>query len=249
MEAYPEEIIPRHFFKKKLNLDYIRQRYGDFYVCRRMESPMENYVSDLVDGTRILDVEECLGANFFRMSMNLMGASYNESHLRYHITKEASADWSGAQVSAEDFPEEMRKNEGVGYPLYYSSKSLHRRIFPHSHQGVKKDQHSSMAKYITEIALDKIKQYPIDISVHYELFVNHVPTNLNYWHVQLEVKPAGQNDSEIFTKAPGWLRRMYTHSVFDILEKEFVESPDITLLPARCLSCSLEYHCSQRFER
>ena len=242
MVDYPEEILPSGFFVRKINFDSkLVKRLGEFFVCRRIERPIEDYLYD--DGRRkkVLNVAECLGKNLIGLSMNLMGTPFKENHLPYRAVNEGNKDWDGRRVLLDDFSGHT-DNKGYGYPLYYSSKSIHRQRIPYTHVIKNRDELNSISQNVKSVAGLVAKKYPINANVEYELFIKHCPKNLNYWHVQMEIKEASRSDDETFEKERGWLMKMYKHEIFGILEKEYVISPNIPTLP-KCVACYFGDKC------
>lgn len=242
MVDYPKEILPLDFFRRKINLDSpIIRNVGEFYVCRKIPKRIEEYFINDGRPGKIIDVDTCLGKHLLGLSMNLMGTPFKETDLPYRCFGSADKDWLGEYIDLDDYGDET-ENTQVGFPLYYSSKSIHRRSIPYDHKLGNKSEITSISADIKAIADIVVKKYPIDVHVEYELFLRHRPVNLNYWHVQMEIKVATDRDYKAFEKKKGWLMKMYRHNIFGILEKSYVIAPEIISLP-RCISCYMSDIC------
>ena len=241
MPDYPKEILPLDFFRRKINFDSpIFSEMKEFFVCRKISKPIEKYFFDDGRPRKIIDIDTCLGKHLIGLSMNLMGTPFKESYLPYRCFGTAGKDWQGEYIALDDYIDDT--DEHIGFPLYYSSKSIHRRKIPYEHAVGNKAELDSISNSVKDIACLVVKKYPIDIAVEYELFIRHRPVNFNYWHVQMEIKVATDPDSKTFDKHKGWLMKMYRHSVFGILEKSYILDPVISPLP-RCIACYLSGNC------
>ncbi len=241
--GYPLEIIPRMHYPGKISWSHILNKNKRFYVCRRIERPLSDCVTNLAGGVKELD-PDCLGQHIVKMSMNLLGGCFNEEHLVFRTLKEASKPWLSEDIDFDLYRNNV-ENLGSAYPLYYSSEDIHRKNYPIELNFEKKDKdkYNALRNSVRTLCLDVFKGMDTDVSMECTLFISHEPTKLNYWHVQLDVKPSLEDDSKSFKNDNSFRKDIYTQLVCDILCKKFIEEVDhIDPLPP-CSYCRLTKKC------
>lgn len=220
--AYPKQILPCTDYLMPMLIQQLNDEQGEFFVCRRIDKPVSNYVFDSINGRKQLDVD-CFGESVVRLSMNLMGGLFEASHLIYQQKGEGRKEWNGGNVCLADYVNCIVVMSSA-WPLYYSSVSLHRRHFS-TRLIFKKDEkgkYNSLKEAAKSMALDDFQGKDVCVDFVSEIFISHVPTNLNYWHVQMEVKPALEEDDSYFRNGKSWREDVYTQLLVDILSFDFM---------------------------
>lgn len=234
--AYPVEIIPNWHYSRKIDLKAVLKREKTFYICRAVFASQEE--RDAIKEGEPLDVD-LLGDHIVRMSVNLMGGLYEPSHLRYlpSSAKDATKEWKGQKIILSDY---LSGNEDKNYAfgLYYSSEDLHRKLMSVTLVDLKKPQKDAAKKVFQHLCEDV---YGIHVDV--EIFVESKPTNVNYWHAQVEMKPALEDDEKCFRNGDGWKKDIYAQLVSDILTKKHKLSLPDTAKIICCDYCCLSDKC------
>lgn len=240
MSEYPEEILPQPHFSPKLNLEKVVSLNDEFIVCRTINIPLEDAITEDEDGTEILDLD-VLGDSIVGMSVNLLGGHFNESHLKYYTPHKYPSGqyWDGrSEINLIDFKgqHEIKKD---AYPLYYSSRVVHRQQVPFGLRGLQKEQR----KRINEVFKKSAHIFNSDANITCEIFVDHRPNNLNYWHSQIELKPFNAADCECFRNNNSFRKGIYTQLMTDVLSRKFLKTLPSDLKIPICSYCRLSYRC------
>lgn len=242
MMNYPIEIIPKSYYSRRIDLEKVLAHSGCFYVCRTVYSPIEDIISEDFDGNKILDID-AFKEHVVGLSVNMMGGHYNESHLVYftRMKHPSSEDWKGQTIKLTDFVGGFDRHPQA-YPIYYSSEVLHRQPVRHSFfkpdKGRKQSLKESFGDSCDEIFGDEWR-------TQCEIFIAHKPTNLNYWHMQLEMKPALEDDDKSFKNDKAWRKDIYAQLISDILTKKFMLSLPASCRIVNCAYCGISTSCRQ----
>lgn len=240
MMSYPIEIIPKSHYSYRINLETVLAHSGCFYVCRTAYSPIHEIISEDFDGNPVLDID-AFKKHVVGLSVNLMGGLFNESHLAYYtpMSHPSSDDWKGQPIRLTDFVGGFDRHPQA-YPVYYSSEVLHRQ--PVRHSFISPDK--SRKKSLKDIFGDRcIEIFGDEWRTHCEIFIAHKPTNLNYWHMQLEMKPALEDDDESFINDKAWRKDIYVQLITDILTKKFQLSIPHSTHIVNCAYCGISSSC------
>lgn len=224
--VYPKQILPNEDFLNPLLIQELHDEQNGFIMSRRIDKPVSDCSFPSTQGRRQLDID-CLGENIERLSMNLMGGAFMTNHLIFQQKGEGAKPWKGGIIRIEDFVSCIVVLP-CGFPLYYSSNCLHRRHFCTNLTFAKneKGKYDSLRAAAKSLALTVFTGDEVKVDFESEIFIAHVPTNLNYWHVQMEVKPAFEKDDSYFKNGNSWREDVYVQLLTDILSFEFLE--DVT---------------------
>jgi hypothetical protein len=147
----------------------------DLFVVRRSNLPLnESY--NIVNKLRSEAVESERIPN---LSLNLLGAFFKTLHLKFIVKKPGSNDWDGKGINLKDF-------EGCYYKtsksdaIILNANKLHNMPIP-------------FKAINSKVNRERIGKLPFEPNQNNELqgsgvarFI-HSPTNLNYWHIELNV--------------------------------------------------------------
>lgn len=240
MSEYPEEILPKTHFAPQINLETVVSKSNEFVVCRSIDIPLEDAIVEDEDGSEILDLD-VLGDSIVGMSVNLMGGHFNESHLRYYTPHKflSGQYWDGKrEIKLIDFVGQY-DNDKKAYPLYYSSKVVHRQVLPCELRNTRKEH----LKRIREVFQKAAQIFENNVNLNCEIFVNHKPNNLNYWHSQIELKPLGAQDSECFKNNNSFREKIYIQLLSDVFSRKFLKILPTGLTIPTCAYCRLSSRC------
>lgn len=243
------EVAPKSHYRARLNIDKIAKNNGEFWVCRAIDAPLDTLVTHM-PGIKILDAS-CIPDKILGLSMNLTGYKFQKRHLNIRTKGEGQKMWDGKTIIYPIKDEHAEYSKFI-HPLYYSSKKLHNRRFPASVHIQNADQAKSVAKLFRNLAEEsfKGKGTETDVETPVVLFIEHVPTNLNYWHVQMEIKPEGAENKDKFTeKTSGtkskWFKDILLQIKSDVLTMDFVYDPEqVRHELSPCGICLLDTACN-----
>ena len=200
-EPYPQEILPRRVYKKRLNVDRLLRRYRDLLVVRQVKGEKSRYQLITGNGECVLQ-DSVFGSSMANLSLNLAGGLFNTSHdahLRFLPTKEEAKElWTGGNVSSEIVAQEDSYSiDNPCFGLCFLVRKIHDRTFPfykHFDTQAERDEYEHQANMATS---EKEKKYDAHLVEAFEnkksnvlvrprIKVHHAPTNANYWHITLD---------------------------------------------------------------
>lgn len=222
---YPKEILPKKGFVVPFPFHELSKAFGDFLLCYRIDGSVEeNLEPNTFNGQRKLKTA-CF-AHLPHLSMNLYGGLFQPWHVRFIQKKSAGDRWGGEfDVSLEEHIEHVMENERY-VPIFYQASELCQNIKTIvSFQN--KSAYDAASKLFSESGYsfppyEKDKFLVIDT----EIRVEHVPTNLNYWHTQMEVYPP-HGEKELRDDSATWRKRIFTQIRNSILCYHYAETPQI----------------------
>ena len=220
---YPLEIIPQPGYVVPFPLDELKEQEGDYLVCYRITGSVDdNLESGSFMGKRVLK-KECF-KHLAHMSMNLYGGLFKPEHVCFAQKKTASDPWDGrSEVRIENYVG-LYPTIAEATPVFYRASLLNILGLTTKMTLNNKDAYDSL------LALYPANTYPpyrkgMDVEVATDVVIVHAPTNLNYWHLQMEVFPKGSEEE--FKNDNSWRRRVFENIRDNRLITRFMVSPDI----------------------
>lgn len=249
-DIYPLEILPKSYYKKRLNVDKLIIKYKDLFVVRLVDGKKDDYTKTTQEGEKVLD-DKVLGCNMANLSLNLAGGRFNTScdaHLRFlPISEYGRAVWDGGSVRQEEFAStENYSFHETCFGLAFYVKDIHEKTFPFHRQFKTSEERDEYEKIVIEITSKKERQYDAhlvgkfeeknrNVSVKPRIKVHHSPTNGNYWHMTLDTyRPTDRDYVKSDDKKNSWDRNM-----FKALKQHLLQA-------CRC-NKELNYHISSLF--
>lgn len=207
--GYPNEILPQQGYIPRMDLTKLKNVYPLVAVRRCLISPSLAFERSEA-GTKIL-TSDAIG-QVIGLSLNLLGGLFDEKkHILYKPSKTSPCkeDWDGKtlyKVSPEDYS--MSSTEG--FNLYYSVNDWYNFTFPYTTTAASQEQFSKMHQDQKAIAdsegidiekriCDIFKSKKDTFEMVARTRVNHHPTLMNYWHVQLD-SYRGNSTTEVMDK-------------------------------------------------
>lgn len=218
---YPLELLPQPDFCVPFPLDVLREKYGGYVVCYRIEGTVdENCELGGFNGHKVLK-EGCF-EHIVHLSINLLGGSFKPEHVLFVQKKPGSNDWvTGEMVDFKDYQGCIDKCE-TATPIFYRDNVLCQPSISVSVIFNDKQAYKAFCQYFNEKSFPPFKKgEPVWIT--FETRVEHRPTNLNYWHVQLEVYPELKEETMDNDKGV-WRSRVFDHVRNAILCHKFEET-------------------------
>lgn len=183
---YPNKILPRPNYKKKLDFDNVIQNQNVF-LLRRAEMSFEDAFFKL--GGRYCLKDGAIEFNRIpNLSTNLLGGSFKAEHSSFRVTRNTLAEkkWNGDNIYLSDHLGSYTKVNG-GCVIYLNANNLHNAEFPYNlnsnadlHKEVRRFENTFSRKIISNENGEQIKLLG-------SARIVHDPINLNYWHVELKV--------------------------------------------------------------
>lgn len=203
LKPYPRCIVPNTRYRYRLPMRKLLADYPDLAVVRRskMRDPFVFSASGKVRTLRNDAIDDLL-----EISVNLLGGPFKMRHLPFAPSLELVKDeWDGEampclQLSENDY--DVKPEWGI---IGFRVAVVNTFAFPYCKDINKKD-YLGIVKASRQIKKRERLNVPEAIvgalgqadnnmtNVHAWLHVNHHPTLLNYWHMQIDVYPAGRED-------------------------------------------------------
>ena len=222
--SYPLEILPHSSFVTPFPLNNLKSAFGDYQVCYRVEGSLdENTEAGSFNGRRKL-LKKCF-PHMPHLSMNLCGGLFLPSYVRYVQKRPGSDDWDGvSSIDVDDFVGCVLELDNA-IPVFYKSKvvcqpHVSRRVTFHN-----KESYKSMKALFPRVDFQEYHD-GIEVELVSRIDIKHVPTNLNYWHVQMEAYP--QTSDKAFTNdGVDWRRLIFENIRDSILRLYYEETPSL----------------------
>ena len=178
-KSYPAKILPKSSYQKKLDINSI---------CDKQELNIV-YRSNFNITDTFNDLGNVRGKVFDRntvptLSMNLLGGNFQKEHIKYRPKMKTSAveKWSGNEVFLSDLINDYEELK-IYTAIIYSSSSLNKaRIL------FKFDLSDRSEKAIVRKLLNTPKLLEETFTAEGKLAIIHDPTNINYWHLELQME-------------------------------------------------------------
>ena len=205
---YPTEILPQRGFKTQMDVRGLLKKYPALVAVRSCNVPTEEaYVFWDQDANKKILSDKAIG-NCEGLSMNLLGGCFDkDKHSRFRpLTERARTDWQGEAVPPMiegdyDPIEEERLlfffyvKQWMDLPFPYRCGFLSKADY----EKARMDAEKYVSKKDLEIEGEVIGEFVgkgVPISVLATAEVNHHPTPMNYWHVQMDCRRIGQPTGE-----------------------------------------------------
>lgn len=219
---YPIEILPQPHFIVPFPFKELVSLFGDYLLCYRIEGTIkENLEDGEFHGRRKLK-KSCF-KHVPHMSMNLHGGDFLPSYVKYVQHSPASNDWDGTSlISLDDFLDFVDEKE-YATPIFYRASTICQDNIQTLIVVQDKKGYDSIAEAFKDSPLPPYEKGK-GIFIPTDIRINHVPTNLNYWHVQMEVYPP-MSQKELGDDKASWRKRIFDQIRDSILCYQYYEMP------------------------
>jgi len=188
---YPLSILPKKSYRHIIDIDNLLTE-GDFFLVRRSDKSVNETFNEL----NILREDAILVKDVPGMSLNLLGGEFKSEHIMYSPKDNGSKRWKGERVY---FFIDFKKSYVIlsnPVHIYFPVKKLHGKTFPY-YRG--KDDHTKKIISALNLKPEQNGKYKFTGSSR----ITHDPTNLNYWHIELELKD--DNGDRIKNASSAWI--------------------------------------------
>jgi hypothetical protein len=178
--TYPYRVIPKPYYLLFLDLDAIIN-LQELFIVRRSDYSIEDTFTET--GTvkdKVIHQDDIPG-----MSMNLLGSYFKVEHIKYRLLREAANKWQGKTIFLSNYVDLI--DQFIIYsPIIYSSKTLHNVSIPFIYDSNDKAAKKDVIAWekATGLTAELVKE---EYRLKGRLFLQHEPSNLNYWHVELKL--------------------------------------------------------------
>lgn len=201
-EKYPSCLVLESDYRYRLPMRKLVEDYPDLAVVRRCKHPQP--FAQSASGQHEQLRSDVFGDEDLReMSCNLLGGRFRMKHLPFApAIGLVQEDWDGKQLPSLPLsPDAYSVKESTGI-IGFRVEEINRYAFPYTMALPKKDyeQKRQDSERIRKREQLDIKEVVIgvygqagngDTLVYAWLHVNHHPNIFNYWHMQIDVYPAG----------------------------------------------------------
>jgi hypothetical protein len=178
-KKYPKKILPKVKYLNAIDINEICNSHLITFIIRS-DKPTENTFNDLENvRTDIFDPTKIA-----HLSMNLLGGFFIEEHIKFRPKMHTTAveKWKGERVFLSDLINDYEELK-IYSPIFYNGIHLNNINVPFHFDLT--DRH---AKTIVRKLLNKSEIEEKSFIAHGKLYSIHDPTNINYWHLELEIK-------------------------------------------------------------
>lgn len=208
MVLYPTIILPRRYYKEKIDIKSLFGDLKDFWVSRRGKGDFNKVASHYGSGWKI--ERDAFGDKIVGYSMNMEGAFFDGlKHVCLRQLGKGNHDWKNKRVIILLlYLWNYKKVEG--FPIFYKASVFHDVEIPYEKKVQKSEYNlltSEAHKY--KIIQDKFKKEGLlEIKAH--TYLKHAPSNLNYWHVQLQTFAANDDFKELDSESK-WRKAIFDY--------------------------------------
>lgn len=221
---YPEEIIPQPDFVKPFPLEDLKKNDSDYHVCLRIEGNLVDYTEEGVfNGKRKL-MRKCF-PHMPHLSMNLHGGLFKPEYVRFVQKRPGCDEWDGSRIiDINDFIQCIEEKPDA-VPVFYCSKVIGQSGISTSVTFNNKDSYKAMKAIFKNVDFPEY-QDGVRVKLKTDIRIVHTPTNLNYWHLQMEVYPATL-DKFLANDETEWRRLIFENIRDNILRWHYQEQPTL----------------------
>lgn len=218
---YPIELLPQPGFCVPFPLACLKEECGGYVVCYRIKGTVDdNCEPGGFNGHKVLN-EKCF-EHVVHLSMNLLGGPFKPEHVRFIQKTPGSNNWAvDEKVSFMDY-QGCVEECATATPIFYRDNVLCQPSISVQVIFNDKQAYKAFCRYFSESSFPQFKN-GVSVWATFETRIEHRPTKLNYWHVQLEVYP--ELKEEMLDNDNGiWRSRVFEHIRSTILCHKFDES-------------------------
>lgn len=201
-KPYPRSISPRAANRHRLPMCKLLRDYPELIVVRRCDDPAPFALSGTGKIKKLKD-EIFANENLLEMSVNLLGGKFKLHHLAFSPFRQFVEDeWCGRKVfdysSLEDY---YTVNNTYGV-IFFGVSQVNTFTFPYSKAVDKKNfpilkdagEKAKKKERIDKELVGELGSAGNNMTkMQAWLHVNHHPTILNYWHMQIDIYGVGHN--------------------------------------------------------
>lgn len=221
MFGYPTIILPRTYYHKEIDVKRLFADLSDFWVSRRGEGVFEKVASRYGNGWKI--ERDAFGDKIVGYSMNIEGALFEGGkHVCIRQTGEGSKPWK-EKKAIFIFRYLKCYEKAVGFPIYYKASLFQDVPVPYE-KNIDKKEYKVLTSdaHRHKMIEDKFKEAGL-VKVLAHTYLKHAPTNLNYWHIQLQTFAANSDEKELDSESK-WRKPIFDYILGLLMNRKSVHS-------------------------
>lgn len=217
MFCYPTVILPRTYYREEIDVKQLYAEVTDFWVSRRGEGVFEEVATRYGNGWKI--ERDAFGDKIVGYSMNIEGALFDsQKHVCIRQMHEGSRPWK--EKKAIFILRYFRCYERVvGFPIYFKASVFQNMTIPYEKNVDKKEYNVlSSDAHKHKMIEDKFKESGLVKAVAHT-YLKHAPSNLNYWHIQLQTFAANSDEKELESESK-WRKPIFDYILGILMSKK-----------------------------
>lgn len=216
---YPTRILPQSGWGKHFHGKNFSQHKRNAIIGRRLNGKLEDcIVSNPINGDLSIEAEYLQSGDIINLSTSLLGAAYLIDDFAYVSKEDGVHDWdTGLDIDLANFKEgtdyyyytsaycvvgwPILNLEGFMVPFNYNRTHESYEAFvswqeslPMNHDNAEISKYLGEFKKISKTENDK---FPSQLEVPTFVKIIHRPTNLNYWHLTVDIFPIDKPETEL----------------------------------------------------
>jgi hypothetical protein len=221
---YPDCLLPKNRYVSRINLEEIFEHQLLFILRRSNKSFSETFIQ--VGEISILREDAIDYKEVPNMSVNLMGGKFVPDFLRFIPKDEGIKEWDGRErIFLYEYLKSYSVLPSEPCAIYFDASKIHNCSIPYNRKKDKQvDKFYRLKEFTPPFEEGKYK-------LTAELRVAHVPTNMNYWHVELKLHPIQKLDESVSDVSPAWLKELSSQANRDVLCASGFEKIPVELTP------------------
>lgn len=196
---YPIGLVPLPKYLQMIDLSSIIDASCPLFVGRRMNGDPQGFV-EIDDDLYLMpnEISQELSGHVPDMSMNMLTSISKVDYLKWQQIKSASDSWDGSEIKVQDY-NDCVSFISSSYAIIYKASNLHNINIPYkkSFNSMKEYQEGKQYVDYVEKLIDKNFQKSNEYDFTAISKLEHKPTNMNYWHVTLDIY---EPDKDTFLK-------------------------------------------------
>lgn len=242
---YPVHIIPEEGWKKDIQCKDVIALCKEAVTGRRIDGALKDCIDFSLGEDAVSLKEEVLPTDDIpNLSTSLLGTPFQLDDFHFRQIGNGQKNWEGRAIKLESFKidEDYKYIKTDFFIVGWSMIYLNERPVPYNKVFNKKKEYTAFIdkiKATSEKEVSYIEEYENlqknEDGMPYaefngKIIINHIPTNLNYWHFTIDLYPIDTPDKPIKDTKKTW-REMMAENVADYLRKSFYILPDMSTPP------------------
>lgn len=178
---YPDCILPRTFYKNKINISDLVRKQEVVFVRRSSKTFIDTF--NILGDVITLKEDSIPHHEIPDLSLNLLGGKFLSGHLKYRLNlkSEACRPWDGkTEIDLNNFQDSFGEVD-VPCEIYFNGNIIHDHPIPYDRERTK--ELDKLAKSLPDVFTLENNKYNLLGKIAFE----SDPLNLNYWHAETRI--------------------------------------------------------------
>ena len=242
---YPLHLLPQEDWMLQIKTDDILHLCENALIGRRFEGELHDFIdTSLGEDMPVLKDKALSFKDIPNLSTSLLGTLHKIEDFHFVQKERGSDNWTGGSVDISIFTPntDFYRIEGNLVVLGWIIEELDGRKFPYQQPLPKKKNYDAcIAKLKSaypeeDVYVEEYEKLAVNANnnrvIEFEgtVKVNHIPTNLNYWHFTIDLYPKDNPTTPLKNSSGKW-RAELCENVRDYLKYSFNILSDMMLPP------------------